>query len=428
MQLPEQPKGWQPEWYASEAQLHLNVRTDQAHRLWVYDTRSGIYTQTEAEWAVHRRVSLMVAQTKKLVPRPRQGKEVVDVLKRNPPTIGIIPPEHIGFANGAVKWPHRQLLAHSPDHLLTYALPHNYDLKAHCPKWQKLLDDIMTVQCQHLLQEVCGAMFWPGKQPKAAVVLVGPSNTGKSTIQEILAWAVGEENVSALSPHQLAQDKFAAAQLFGRVANIVADLPVGHIPDTSVFKQVTGNDLLEADVKYSQPLRFRSTATWLMSTNELPSAGQDRTTGYYGRILPLPMTRVIPDKLLNPMLPGLIMSDPSEMAGIIQWGLQGLARLVSNQMKYTVPHEVRETAERYYLEQNHHLEFLADTYEVAAAGRVSRGNLRADYEKWCEVQGYKPWSTAFLYRRVREEWGQDRKHAGEYSWEGYGKPTPKTAF
>ena len=421
--LPAQPGNWQPEWYADACRRQLHIRTDQAHRLWNYHPQTGVYTQTEAEWAVHRKVSELVAQTRKLVPRPRQGREVVDLLKRMIPSI-TADNHAIGFLNGVLRWPDLTLLPHSPDYLLTHAIPHKYDPAAQPTRFRALLNDLLTADGQTLLQEVMGAMFRAGKQPKTAVVLVGPSNTGKSTIQELLARTVGEDNISALTPHQLAADKFAAAQLYGKSANIVADLPLGNIPDTSAWKQVTGNDLLEADIKYSQPIRFRSTATWLMSTNELPSAGQDRTSGYYGRILPLPMDQVIPDDRLNPLLTDSIMADPAEVAGIINWGLAGLHRLVGRQLKYTVPVSVKQAADRYRLEQNHHFEFLADCYEPHAAGRITRANLKADYEKWCERQGQKPWSGAYLYRRVREIWGNDRKHGGEYTWKGHQRQNP----
>ena len=398
------------------------VATDSAYRLWTYQPDTGTYNQPDAEATIRREVAAIIASwgDEKLIPRPAQSDEVVKVLRDLPPSIGVEPQPYIGFSNGVIRWPSRELLPHSPEHLLTSALPFYYNDLAKPNEWMAILKQLIPdLECRRLLQECAGAMFYDGKQPKAAVVLVGESNSGKSTIQEIIAGVVGEDNIAAITPHDLDKDQFKASELFGKKANIVADLPITRMADTSVFKQVTGNDLIQANVKHRPHIRFRSTATWLCSTNELPAAGLDRTTGFYNRFLPLPMDVVIPDEAIDTTLAERILSDERETAGIINWALSGLTRLQDNQMRYTAPQKVKQAAERYYLEQNHHLEFLADTYSPSDTGRVTRKHLREDYEHWCDQQGFNAWTANYLYKRVREEWGTEQRTSKDRGWNGH---------
>ena len=51
---------------------------------------------------------------------------------------------------------------------------------------------------------------------------------------------IGKLNAAALSLHKIEQDKFAAARLFGKLANICPDLPTAHLSSTSMFQAFCG--------------------------------------------------------------------------------------------------------------------------------------------------------------------------------------------
>ena len=426
--LSDQPSNFQPEWYAAHTLHHLRIRTDAAYRLWTYDAAQGIYVEPDAVPAIHRHVSKLVSElaSPKLFPRPRQGEEVVKILKRLPPTISDQParPGLIGFTNGVIDTGQRwqdwhNLQPHSPDNLLTSVIPHKYQQDAPVNNWHHLLSEIVpTAHEQLLIQQAFGAALSNGKQPKGALLLVGETNTGKSTILQAVAEMVGHDNVTNLTPQQLTE-RFMPADLFGKKANLAADMPLGQIRDTSVFKQATGNDIIVADIKNGKPIRFRSTATWICAANQLPEAGHDRTHAYYGRLVPLPMNNPIPDKKQDPDHISALLADPPTMAGLINWAFNGLRDLQEKRYRYDIPQQVQNTREAYILEQNHHLDYLTDNYARHPDAKISRAKLRTHYQDWCERQGIKPWSSTYLYRRIREQWGNERKTAGRYIWDGH---------
>ena len=47
------------------------------------------------------------------------------------------------------------------------------------------------------------------------------------------------------------------------------------LKETGIFKQITGNDLVEAEHKYKGPFSFRSFAKLIFSCNVLPPSPED---------------------------------------------------------------------------------------------------------------------------------------------------------
>ena len=65
--------------------------------------------------------------------------------------------------------------------------------------------------------------------------------------------------------------RFGLAPLHASRINIVRDLPTRPIQDASGYKQATGGDTLEAELKgLNQRLRFRPTCPHIFGTNILP--------------------------------------------------------------------------------------------------------------------------------------------------------------
>ena len=55
---------------------------------------------------------------------------------------------------------------------------------------------------------------------------------------------------------ELNDDKFTIADLFGKLANVCADLKSEKIPNTGVFKMLVSGDVIRAQRKHGQPFDF----------------------------------------------------------------------------------------------------------------------------------------------------------------------------
>jgi len=107
-----------------------------------------------------------------------------------------------------------------------------------------------------------------------AAMLVGSGQNGKSVFLDVVEQFLGEYNVSHRSL-QAFEDKFAANQLEGKMANIHPDMGDESVKDMSTFKKLTGRDTMTADVKYESPIVFENFATLMFAANEMPVFGED---------------------------------------------------------------------------------------------------------------------------------------------------------
>jgi len=132
---------------------------------------------------------------------------------------------------------------HDPKYLSTVQIKAQYNVESECPRFMEFLRSVLDEPEIILLQEIYGYLLVPITKAQKSFMLVGLANTGKSTIlsvvQELL---LGAENVSNI-PLQMLSERFQPAELFGKLANIYADLPSKNIDDAGMFKAVTGVDI-----------------------------------------------------------------------------------------------------------------------------------------------------------------------------------------
>jgi putative DNA primase/helicase len=124
------------------------------------------------------------------------------------------------------------------------------------------------------IEETAGTMLDPTRTPSKALFLFGPSRSGKSTFLRLLKAIAGSANTSAVTLHELGTDRFATANLYGKMLNVAADLSNAHVSDLSKFKMATGEDMLHADRKYGQQFSFTNQALFAFSANELPTVSE----------------------------------------------------------------------------------------------------------------------------------------------------------
>ncbi len=154
----------------------------------------------------------------------------------------------------------------------------------------------------YLMQEIFGYLLIPVSKAQKSFVLVGAANAGKSTLlsvaQEIL---LGAGNVSNI-PWQSLGDRFNKAELFGKLANIFADLPSKNIDDGGMFKALTGEDYITAERKNKDQFSFRPYARLLFSCNEIPRNYTDRSDGFYRRLIIIRFDKSVPAEKRDPNL------------------------------------------------------------------------------------------------------------------------------
>jgi putative DNA primase/helicase len=184
----------------------------------------------EAHWTKHR------------------SDEVIEYIRVDAPELWTQPPvDAINVLNGLLDVRTRKLRPHSHEFLSAVQLPVAFDPAARCPAWDKFIAEVFPGDSEAIAWEIPAWLMMPTNPIQKAVLLLGEGSNGKSTYLRACVAFIGKSNTAALSLHKLEQDKFAAARLMGKLANVCPDLPTGHLTSTMMFKALTGGDVLSAE-------------------------------------------------------------------------------------------------------------------------------------------------------------------------------------
>lgn len=190
----------------------------------------------------------------------------------------------LNVRNGMLDLRTRELLPHDPEHMSTFQLPVEWDPDAKAPFYEAWLAERCGDQVDDL-EETLAQMLDPSRRATKAAFLFGAARSGKSTVLRVCQEMVGDEHSSAVSLDQMCNDKFAAANLYGKRLNVVGEVAASHLEDITLFKKLTGEDKVHADRKYGKQFSFTSQALHVFSANSLPTVGEG-SRAYTERVRP----------------------------------------------------------------------------------------------------------------------------------------------
>jgi phage/plasmid-associated DNA primase len=101
---------------------------------------------------------------------------------------------------------------------------------------------------------------------------------------KLISAFLGPENISSRTLHSLVANQFATADLYGKLANIFADISSKRLIDIEKFKVLSSGDRISAEYKHQNSFEFEPHAKLIFSANKLPipSEGIDDLS-YYKR-------------------------------------------------------------------------------------------------------------------------------------------------
>ena len=186
---------------------------------------------------------------------------------------------------------------------------------------------------------------------------------------------------------QALDDRFSTFQLFGKLANIFADLPAQNLKDTGTFKAITGEDYIMGERKHKDGFSFKPFARLLFSCNNIPKNYADRSDGFYRRLILIRFENTIPeDKKDNELKEKLAQ----EADGILAWSLIGLKRLMANGYRFSETDRTKAELRNYKSENSSVLSFVDECCELDSTAEILREELYNAYTEYCNTNGQKP--------------------------------------
>jgi putative DNA primase/helicase len=263
-------------------------------------------------------------------------------------------------------------------------LPHQHDATSKAPRWEAFLGQVLEGDAERirLLQEWFGYSMVYDTRLHKFMMLEGEGANGKSVVLEVLGALLGEDNIAAV-PLELFGQRFQVTPTLHKLANIAPETDEKAKVDLGTLKQFVAGELMQWDRKGIEQIQARPTARLIVATNNRP-AFADRTSGLWRRLLLIPFRVTI---ALENQDPDLVSKLKEELPGILNWALDGLARL-RQQGRFTRS-AIGEAALKEYQQESHPEKvFLAEHCEVNATGEVTTSGLFARYKQWSQENNY----------------------------------------
>ncbi len=278
-----------------------------------------------------------------------------------------------------------KLELHSPAIFDVVQLPVAYEPTALCPQFDRYLETTLEREVIPLVEEIIGYCLISDTRFEKAVMAVGAGANGKSVLLDTIRSFLGTENVSTVALQDLEENRFRVAELYGKLANIFADLDDRALNSSSVFKTLVTGDRITAERKFSHPFSFCPFAKLIFSANSLPPS-KDRTLAFYRRWLIIPFERTFEGKEADKELRVKLRN---ELPGILNRALRGLLRLFS-EGKFSEAKAVKAALEEYRRENDTVASFVAEFVEEDANTTTAKKKFYGAYRNWCETQGLRP--------------------------------------
>jgi len=415
--------------------------------LFMFSKNKGVYLPVEAliEKIINKKLE-EYAEFKLGVDKSRVVKNVKDEIIRR--TMRLMPsePMRIAFRNGTLEWGEKGI---------TW-----YDLKERTPKvyafhyidWKLKIEEIeqfvnkeITIEdieqlarrvCPKsleafkqwvddkwiLLFEVIGYTLYPKYVFNKAVLLTGSGSNGKSTFLNLLLKILGRNNVSAVSLKRIVEgDKFASIELYHKLANISSELFQFRVTNTDLFKKLTGEDYVEGQKKFKDPIYFVNYAKLINATNELPVV-KDQTYGFWRRWIVIEFPHQFEE---DPTFFERIFTN-EEIEGIITVSIIAFARVMQKK-KFDFEDSSADIKEKWERASDSVYAFVKDLIE---SGRAEYDPKNGDlftpvkefyqaYTEWCEENDRKPEAQSTVTKRLETKFRitkSQKRINGERVW------------
>ncbi|MGW4743935.1 DNA primase family protein [Streptomyces sp. NPDC004290] len=302
----------------------------------------------------------------------------------------------VACRNGLLRIRDRKLLPHGPGFFNLVSVPYDYDRAATAPAWEAFLAGIWPDDPESIaaLQEWFGYVLSGRTDQQKILLMKGPSRSGKGTIARILKELVGKENLAGPTLAGLGTN-FGLSTLVGKPLAVISDARLSGDGGQVVERLLTisGEDTIDIDRKYREPWTGKLPTRLMVLTNELPNFG-DSSGVIARRFIVLNMTV----SWLGKEDTGLTDKLAAEMPGIINWALDGLARL-ERTGRITEPASSQDAVTMMQDTASPTSAFVRERCTTGPSHEVPVDVLWAAWREWAEDNGVKVIGSKQLFGR-----------------------------
>jgi putative DNA primase/helicase len=314
--------------------------------------------------------------------------------------------------NGALHIPSRELRPHSAANFFTTRLPYEFDADAAASTWLWFVNRTLP-DAREFVQEFAGYALTTDTRHELAVWLYGPPGSGKSTFLLGLQTMLGPR-AGLLSLADVERNRFALANLPGKTLVVSTEQPSDYIASGALLNGLISGEPVTVDRKFRDAVEIVSRAKLCWAMNTLPRVG-DTNSGLFRRVKVIKFPALAPEQR-DATLKDIIAT---EGAGILNWALEGLDRLMTRGT-FDVPACVIDATEEFRATNDIPAEFVAERCLTGGEFKAQASQLYKAYREWALETGHKPQSSTSLATDWQRLGFERRRAAGRAYWYGVG--------
>lgn len=319
---------------------------------------------------------------------------------------------YINCMNGVIDAMGGKFLPHGPEYRFRYVLPIEYDPFARPERILLFLSQVAEDDLNKALKilESFAYCFIPGYPIQKAITFIGKGNNGKSITLSILSALLGKKNIASIPLQTITNSRFAATELRNKLANISGDVSEGALKDTSIFKQLTGGDYINSEIKMVQKRpQFINRAKLIYGFNQLPKSN-DQTMAFYRRFEMIKFIQDFRGREDRQLIGKLTTA--RELSGLLNILARVFIPALVAKQEFHESQDVEELQIDYNLSANPALAFIHEHVEVEPDGQILIETLYQKFVAWAKERGLNiaaPESFGYTVRNLSGILVQKRK-------------------
>lgn len=331
-----------------------------------------------------------------------------------------LPENLLNCQNGTLEIDTMTFRDHQRDDLLTKIMGVDYKPGATCPRWEEHIKMVLADDDDLIrgFQEICGYTLLAKNPEQVVFILYGTGKNGKNVTMDTLSFIMGDYATHIAAESLMIKRGESPRSDLARLAGsrmVTASEPAENAAlAETVIKQLTGDARVTVRRLYENEFEFEPGGKIWLATNYQPRiVGTDE--GIWRRIWLIPFTYTIPE---DRRLLGYEAVLQAEASGILNWCLEGYLRW-RKQGGLMQPAAVKVATAQYRKEADTVAAWMADKVTLAPGRQISRKEVRASYESWCDEAGERPVSARKLAQELRGRGIQDGSISmGSRAWSG----------
>lgn len=303
----------------------------------------------------------------------------------------------IATASGLYDWKNDRIVRAEPGHYVTRRIDVKYVEQAICPVWEKMLKDDYGFDepTVHFLQEFLGTCLVTNRPRnlRRALVLLGPSNTGKSNILNVMSGLISE--TTNPTPLTLIENSHGLMQFLKPNPWVLHEaFDQSRWEMSATVKALLSGDEVNVNVKNGPlvPLKFKQPVLW--GTN-VPPQFKEASRAMENRLAIVQMHRAFDPMRITGTAQEAVekgYANPAEYVldtekeGLLQWAIDGLVRAM----------------------ERGHFEFTEEMRRALHAMRTDSNMASGFIEECCEYDPNAYMRTADFYGAFKVWWMDHR--------------------